>query len=72
LQFYIIGILLILLGIAGIFSGEGVSKIASILIIILGIVAFYLGATSLTNPLFAAILIGVALIIQGVRLYISE
>ena len=72
LQFYIIGVLLILLGIVGIFSGEGVSKVASILIIILGIVAFALGGTSLTNPLFAAILIGVALIIQGIRLYISE
>lgn len=71
LQFYIIGIILILLGISGIFA-EGVSKLASILIIILGIISFALGGFSITNPLFAAILIGVALIVQGVRIYISE
>ena len=63
---------MIFIGIAGLFSGEGVSKLASILIIILGIIAFILGGTSLTNPIFAAVLIGVALIIQGVRLYVAE
>ena len=57
-QFFIIGILLILIGIVGIFSGENVSKIASVLIILLGIISFILGGLSLNNPLFAAILIG--------------
>ena len=71
LQFYIIGILLILLGITGLFA-EGSSKIISVLIIILGIISFALGGFSITNPLFAAILIGVALIFQGIRLFISE
>ena len=63
---------MILIGIVGLFSGENVSKLASILIIILGIIAFLLGGFSLTQPLFAAILVGVSLIIQGVRLYITQ
>jgi uncharacterized membrane protein HdeD (DUF308 family) len=62
---------MILLGITGLFA-QGMSKIASILIILLGIIAFALGGLSLTNPLYAAILIGVCLIIQGVRLYVAE
>lgn len=70
-QFYIIGIIMILLGITGLFA-QGMSKIASILIILLGIISFALGGLSLTNPLYAAILIGVCLIIQGVRLYVAE
>ncbi len=63
---------MLLLGIIGLFSGPGVSKAASILIIILGIIAFILGGLSLDQPLYAAILIGVCLIIQGIRLYIAE
>lgn len=72
IQFYIIGILLILMGIAGIFSGQGVSRIAAVLLVILGIIAFALGGMSLTQPLFAAILIGVGLIVEGVNIYLSE
>ena len=63
---------MILLGIAGFFSGQDMSKIASVLIIILGIIAFILGGFSINNPIYVAILIGICLIIQGVRLYISE
>ena len=61
---------MILIGVTGIFAGEGVSKIASILIIILGVITLGLGSFSITQPIFAAVLLGVALIIQGVRLYI--
>ena len=63
---------MIFLGIAGLFSGPGVSKITSVLIVILGIIAIALGGLSLTQPIYAAILIGVCLIIQGISLYISE
>ena len=72
LQFYIIGILLILAGIVGLVSDSQVSKIASILIIILGIISFALGGFSIEQPLFAIILIGVALIIEGIGLYLIE
>ena len=70
-QFYIIGIILILAGIIGLISDTQTSKIASILIVILGIISFALGGLSIDNPIFAAALIGVALIIQGIRLYID-
>ena len=71
LQFYIIGIIILLAGILGLFSDTQTSKLASVLMIILGIVSFILGGFSLGQPLFAAILIGVALIIQGIRLYLE-
>lgn len=71
LQFYIIGIVMILAGIVGLISSSQISKIASVLIIILGIISFALGGFSIDQPLFAAILIGVGLIIQGVRLYLE-
>ena len=48
-----------------------ISKIASVLIIILGIISFALGGFSIDQPLFAAVLIGVALIIKGVGLYME-
>jgi uncharacterized membrane protein HdeD (DUF308 family) len=71
LQFYVIGIILILAGIVGIISDSQISKIASVLIIILGIVSFALGGFSIDQPLFAAVLIGIALIIQGIRMYME-
>ena len=71
LIFYIIGILLILAGIAGIVSGGQISKIASVLIIILGIISFAIGGLSIGQPIFAAILIGVSLIIEGIGIYLE-
>jgi uncharacterized membrane protein HdeD (DUF308 family) len=71
LEFYVIGIILILAGIACLISDSQMSKIASILIIILGIISFALGGLSIDQPIFAAILIGVALIIEGIGLYIE-
>ena len=71
LQFYIIGILMIIAGIVGIFSDSQFGKIASVFIILLGIISIALGGLSIDQPLFAAVLIGVALIAQGVRLYLE-
>ena len=51
--------------------GIGISKLASIGIVILGIISFALGGLSIDQPMFAAILIGVALIIEGIGLYIE-
>lgn len=62
---------MIIAGIVGIFSDTQFGKIASIFLIILGIISFALGGLSIDQPLFAAALIGVALIIQGVRLYLE-
>lgn len=71
LQFYVIGIIIILAGITGLISDSQISKIASVLLIILGIISFALGGFSIDNPLFATILIGLSLIIQGIRLYLE-
>jgi len=71
LQFYVIGIIMILAGIVGLISDSQTSKIASVFIIILGIISFALGGFSIDQPLFAAVIIGVALITQGVRLYLE-
>lgn len=62
---------MIIAGILGLLSGSQVSKIFSVLMIILGIISFALGGLSLDQPIFAAILIGVALIVQGIRLYLE-
>ena len=71
LLFYVVGILLILTGIAGLISDSPMPKIASVLIIILGIISFALGGLSIDQPVFAAILIGVSLIIEGIGLYLE-
>ncbi|WP_405307326.1 DUF308 domain-containing protein [Methanobrevibacter sp.] len=71
LQFYVIGLILILAGIVGLISDTKTSKIASVLVIILGIISFALGGFSIGQPMFAAVLIGVALIIEGISLYLE-
>ena len=71
-QFYIMGFLMILMGIAGLFSGEQFSKILSILMIILAIIMIALGALTIENPIIAPILIGVSLIIEGVNLFVLK
>ena len=63
---------MILIGITGFFAGDNISKKSSATIIILGIIAFILGGFSITNPIYAVILIGIGLIIEGIVLYISD
>ena len=72
LQFYIIGILMIIMGIAGLFSGDQTSKILSIFMIILAIVVIALGALTIDNPIIAPILIGISLIVEGANLAILK
>ena len=59
---------MILIGIAGIFSGDQTSKILSILMIILAIVMIAIGALTIDNPMRAPILLGISLIVEGVNL----
>ena len=70
-QFYIIGIFMILSGISGLIYNSQISKITSLLILLMGIIMIVLGFFSLAQPLYAVILIGLTLIIQGVRLYLE-
>ena len=58
------------MGIAGLFSGEQVSKILSIFMIILAIVMIAIGALTIDNPIIAPILIGISLIVEGANLVI--
>ncbi len=62
---------MILAGIIGLVSDTQISKIASVLIIIMGIISFILGGFSIGNPIYAAILIGVCLIIQGIGMILD-
>ena len=72
LQFYIIGIIMILMGIAGLFSGDQTSKILSIIMIILAIIVIAIGALTIDNPIIAPILIGISLIVEGANLVILK
>jgi len=71
LQFYIIGIIMIIAGITGIITDSKISKWTSLMILLLGIVEFILAFFSMAQPIYAAILIGLSLIIKGVSLYLN-
>jgi len=70
LQFYIIAILMIIAGVTGLFSDK-VSNWSSLAIILLGIIEIALAALSIAQPIYAAVLVGISLIIQGVNLYLE-
>ena len=63
---------MILIGIAGIFSGDQTSKILSILMIILAIAIIAIGALTIDNPIIAPILLGISLIVEGVNLLVLK
>ena len=63
---------MILMGIAGLISGDQVSKVLSILMIILAIVMIAIGALTIDNPIIAPILLGISLIVEGANLFISK
>lgn len=63
---------MIFCGIVGIISNSALSKTTSLLILIIGIIAIVLAVYSITQPIYAAILIGLCLIIQGVRFYLDS
>ncbi|WP_296784453.1 DUF308 domain-containing protein [uncultured Methanobrevibacter sp.] len=71
--FYLTAFVMIFVGIAGIFFGfDSISRIASVLILILGIVAFFLATFSIAQPLYAAILVGICLIMEGITFFASS
>lgn len=70
-QFYIIAFIMIAFGIVGLISKSTLSKTTSLLILIMGILAFILAFYSIDQPIYAAILIGICLLVQGIRLYLD-
>lgn len=67
IQFYIIGAIMIVAGIAGILTNEdGKAKLAGLLVIIMGILSFFVAVFALAEPIYIAIIIGIVLIMEGI------
>lgn len=63
---------MVLFGISGILSKFERITLTSIMILIMGIITIILGAFSINNPIYVAIIIGICLIIEGVALILSD
>lgn len=71
LQFYIIGIIMAVYGFVGMFCLDGgKNKLYSIIILILGILIIVFAAFLSSQPILIAVLVGVALLVEGVFLII--
>ena len=68
---YLFGILIIIMGIVRLFQ-DGFNKGSAVLSIILGIITIILGYFALLGPEFVAIIIGIALIVDGFCIAIGE
>ncbi len=67
IQFYLVGFIMIIFGIAGIFSRMNrFSTFTSIFVLLMGIVAIALAAFAMNQPIYITIIIGVVLIVEGV------
>ena len=72
-QFYIVGFIMIILGICGLASKAGkISNFTSILILLMGIVAIALGIFAGKHQIYLAILIGIVLIIEGIAYLLDD
>ena len=66
-QFFLIALVLIFTGLSGIFFGrDTTSRLISVLVLVLGVVAVYLAFTSIAQPLYVAIIVGICLIMEGI------
>ena len=70
LEFYIIGIIMMAYGFVGIFYLDGKNKISAILVLILGILVVVFAAFLASQPILIAVLVGVALMIEGAFLMV--
>lgn len=69
LEFYIIGAIMLVIGICGLITkGDAKAKISAVLIIFLGIISFLIAVFALAQPIYIAILIGIVLILDGLLL----
>ena len=71
-QSYLIGILLLVIGIIGIFVKSSYLKISSLVILIVGGLFIYLGYFALINPVFVSVLVGITLIMEGIIIFKSD
>ncbi len=72
-QFYIVGFIMIIFGIAGLISKVSkISNFTSILVLLMGIVAIALGVFAGGHPIYLAIVIGIVLIIEGIAYLLDD
>ena len=69
LQFYIVGFIMIVFGVAGLLSNVSRTSIfSSVLVLIMGILAIGIAIFTIEQPIYIAIIIGMARIIEGIFL----
>lgn len=67
IEFYILGLIMIIAGISGLITKEdGKGKLTALLIIILGIVSFFIAIYALAEPIYIAIIVGIVLVLEGI------
>lgn len=72
IQFYIVGFIMIIFGIAGLISRmNGLSVFTSIFVFLMGIVAIALAAFAMNQPIYIAIIIGIVLIVEGIMMILD-
>ena len=72
IQFYLVGFIMIIFGIAGIFSRMNrFSTFTSIFVLLMGIVAIALAAFAMNQPIYITIIIGVVLIVEGIMMILD-
>lgn len=72
IQFYLVGFIMIIFGIAGIFSRMNrFSTFTSIFVLLMGIVAIALATFAMNQPIYIAIIIGVVLIVEGIMMILD-
>lgn len=69
IEFYILGAIMIVIGISGLITNkDGKGKLMGLFIIIAGIISFLIAVFALAQPIFIAILVGIVLILEGLLL----
>ncbi|MBE6511941.1 MAG: hypothetical protein E7Z75_02150 [Methanobrevibacter olleyae] len=66
LQFYIVGFMLIIASLIGLFGGFGISRFGSIISLVLGIVILFIAVFAANNPILITIILGISLIAHGI------
>ena len=68
-EFYILGIIMLVIGICGLITGEeSKGKLMGLLIIFVGIISFLIAIFALAQPLYIAVLVGIVLILEGLMM----
>lgn len=72
-QFYIVGFIMIVFGIAGLLANtHHISTFSSLLVLIMGIIAIAIAVFTVEQPISIAIIIGIVLIIEGISFILMD